>query len=132
MTKRLIDEHELSESELAESEATSLINSVNSHITKKILNSDAIDHIFCNRSLFIFYIPKISICETSTREKFRSDNFESIQMIVLDDQNKSRDVTPTRVLYLSQLQYNLISIIKLVKKRMKIFIRLSPQLSQLI
>ncbi len=70
----------------------SLVNSVNIHITRKILNSDIIDHIFCNRSLFIFYTPKISTCETNTKKKFRSDDFESIQIIILDDQDKVRDV----------------------------------------
>jgi hypothetical protein len=42
MIKRLIDEP---------SELT--VNSVNSHIIKKILNSDGINHIFCNRLSFI-------------------------------------------------------------------------------
>ncbi len=71
MVKRLIDEPELSESGLARSTGSSepIVNSVNSYITKKILNSGATNHIFCDRSLFISYTPKISIYETGTREK---------------------------------------------------------------
>jgi hypothetical protein len=42
MIKRLIDES--SESDLAE--LRSLVNSVNNHIIKKILNLDAIDYMF--------------------------------------------------------------------------------------
>ncbi len=127
MVKRLIDELELSESE-----TTSLVNSVNSHITRNILNSDAIDHIFCNQTSFITYTSKTSICETSKRKKFRSDEIESVQIMILNDQNKSRDVILIEVLYSSQLQYNLISIIKLVKKEIETFLRLSHLLSQLI
>jgi hypothetical protein len=78
MIKRLINE--LSESELAESETTSFVNSVNNHIIKKILNSDAIDHIFCNRSSFITYIFKIFICEIDTKKKFISERYESVVM----------------------------------------------------
>ncbi len=72
MIKRLIDEltSELSESETAESIESSelIVNSVNSHIIKKILNSDVIDHIFCNRSSFITYTFKISYAK-SERER---------------------------------------------------------------
>ncbi len=53
-------------------------------------------------------------------------------MIVLDDQNRACDVILTRVLYSSQLQYNLISTTKLVRKEVETFLRLSHQLSQLI
>ncbi len=126
MIKRLIDRS--SESELAEP----LVNSVNSHIIKKILNLDAIDHIFCNRSSFITYTPKISICETDTREKFTSEEYESVAMTLINENNQARDVTLTRVLYSSQLQYNLISTTKLAKKKVETLLRLSHQLSQLI
>jgi hypothetical protein len=85
--------------ELSKSRTTSLVNSINSHIIKKILNLDAIDHIFCNQSLFISYTSKTFIYETSTRKKFKSDDFESIQMIVLDNQNRPRDVILIEVLY---------------------------------
>ncbi len=126
MIKRLIDKS--SESELAEP----FVNSVNSHIIKKILNSDAIDHIFCNRSLFTSYTPKISTCETGTREKFTSERYKSVVMTLINEDNQARDVTLTRVLYSSQLQYNLISIIKLAKKEIETFLRLPHLLSQLI
>ncbi len=126
MVKRLIDEP--SGSGLAEP----LVNSVNSHIIKKILNSGAIDHIFCNRSLFTFYISKTFICETGTGEKFISEGYESIVMILTNEDNLTRDVILTRVLYSSQLHYNLISIIKLVRKRIETFLRLPHQLPQLI
>ncbi len=50
MIKRLIDEVESAGS--AESakliRSSSLVNSVNDHITRKILDSRATDHIFCN------------------------------------------------------------------------------------
>jgi hypothetical protein len=121
MIKRLIDES---------SELT--VNSVNSHIIKKILNSGAIDHIFCNRSSFITYTLKISICETGTGKKFTSEGYESVAMILINGDNQARDVTLTEVLYSSQLQYNLISITKLVRKEVETFLRLSYQLSQLI
>ncbi len=126
MIKRLIDEP--SESKLAKS----LVNSVNSQIIKKILNSDAIDHIFCNRSLFIIYTPKIAICETGTREKFTLERYKLVVMILISENNQARDVILIEVLYSFQLQYNLISIIKLVKKKIETFLRLSHQLSQLI
>jgi hypothetical protein len=47
MIKRLINENESFES------SELLINSVNDHIIRKILDSKTIDHIFCNRSSFI-------------------------------------------------------------------------------
>jgi hypothetical protein len=53
-------------------------------------------------------------------------------MILINEDNQTQDVTLTKVLYSFQLQYNLISITKLVKKRIEIFLRLSHQLSQLI
>jgi hypothetical protein len=132
MIKRLIDES--SESETAGSTESSelIVNSVNNHIIKKILNSDAIDHIFCNRSSFITYTPKIFICETSTGEKFTSERYESVAMTLINEDNQTRDVTLIEVLYSFQLQYNLISIIKLVKKEVETFLRLLHQLSQLI
>ncbi len=114
MIKRLIDE----------TESSLLVNSVNDHITRKILDSETIDHIFCNRSNFISYILKISICETSTREKFTAKNTESIQMKLIDDQNRSKLMILIEVLYSSQLQYNLISIIKLPKKKVETLLNL--------
>jgi hypothetical protein len=53
-------------------------------------------------------------------------------MILINGDNQARDVTLTRVLYSSQLQYNLINTIKLVKKEVETLLRLSHQLSQLI
>ncbi len=53
-------------------------------------------------------------------------------MTLINENNQTRDVTLTRVIYSSQLQYNLISIIKLVRKRIETFLRLLHQLSQLI
>ncbi len=53
-------------------------------------------------------------------------------MILINENNQTRNVTLTKVLYSFQLQYNLISIIKLVKKKIETFLRLSHQLSQLI
>jgi hypothetical protein len=114
MIKRLIDE----------TESSFLVNSINDHITRKILDSETTDHIFCNRSNFISYTLKISICETDTREKFTAKKTESIQMKLIDDQNRSKLVILTGVLYSSQLQYNLISIIKLVKKKIETLLSL--------
>ncbi len=113
MIKRLIDES----SEL-------LVNSVNDHITRKILDSETIDHILCNRLFFISYILKIFICETDTKEKFFAKNTESVQMKLIDDQNRSKLVILIEVLYSFQLQYNLIRIIKLVKKRIETLLSL--------
>ncbi len=109
-----------------------IVVSDNSHIIKKILNLDVIDHIFCNRSLFILYTSKTFICKSKTSEKFISKRYESVVMTLTYENNQTRDVTLTRVLYSFQLQYNLISITKLVKKGIEIFLRLSHQLSQLI
>jgi hypothetical protein len=53
-------------------------------------------------------------------------------MTLTNENNQARDVTLTGVLYSSQLQYNLISITKLVKKGVETFLRLPHQLSQLI
>ncbi len=85
MINRFIDEltSELFESRLAQP----LVNSVNSHIIKKMLNSGAINHIFCNRSLFISFIPKTSICETGTREKFILEKYESVIMTLINENN---------------------------------------------
>jgi hypothetical protein len=69
MIKRFINES---------SDSSFLINLVNDHITRKILDSEIIDHIFCNRSNFISYIFKIFICETDTKKKFIAKNIESI------------------------------------------------------
>jgi hypothetical protein len=128
MVKRLIDEPPGSD----QAESRPLVNSVNSHITKKILDSDATDHIFCNRSSFITYTPKISICETDTRDKFTSEGYESVAMTLINGDNQTRDVTLTKMLYSSQLQYNLISTTKLARKEIETFLRLPHQLSQLI
>ncbi len=128
MVKRLIDEPPGSD----QAESRPLVNSVNSHITKKILDSDATDHIFCNRSSFITYTPKISICETDTREKFTSEEYESVAMTLINENNQTRDVTLIEVLYSSQLQYNLISTTTLAKKGVETFLRLSHQQSELI
>ncbi len=69
MIKRLINKS---------SDSSFLVNSVNDHITRKILDSEIIDHIFCNRSSFISYTLKIFICETSTKKKFTAKSIESI------------------------------------------------------
>jgi hypothetical protein len=126
MIKRLIDEVESAGS--AESakliRSSSLVNSVNDHITRKILDSRATDHIFCNWSNFISYTLKIFICETGTRKKFTAESTESIQMKLIDDQDRSKLVILIEVLYSSQLQYNLISIIKLAKKRVETLLSL--------
>jgi hypothetical protein len=125
MIKPLINEIESAESSF-------LINSVNDHITRKILDSETIDHIFCNRSNFIFYTSKISICETDTEEKFTAKSTESVQMKLIDDQNWSKLVTLTEMLYSSQLQYNLISIIKLAKKKIETLLSLLIKTSKLL
>ncbi len=126
MIKRFIDES--SKSELTEF----LVNLINSYIIKKILNLDVIDQIFCNRSLFISFISKTFICEIDTRKKFISEKYESVIMTLINENIQTRIVTLTKVLYSLQLQYNLISIIKLVRKTIETFLRLSHQLSQLI
>jgi hypothetical protein len=113
MIKRFIDES-----------SESLVNSVNDHITRKILDSEIIDHIFCNRSSFIPYILKIFICEIETRKKFTAKNIESIQMKLIDDQDRSKLMILIEMLYSSQLQYNLISIIKLDKKKIETLLSL--------
>jgi hypothetical protein len=123
MIKRLIDEVESAEStELIRS--SSLVNSVNDHITRKILDSEATDHIFCNRSNFISYILKIFICEIGIEEKFTAKNIESVQMKLIDDQNRSKLVILIEMLYSFQLQYNLISTIKLAKKKIETLLSL--------
>jgi hypothetical protein len=104
--------------------SSSLVNSVNDHIIRKILDSKAIDHIFCNRSSFISYIFKIFICETGTGEKFTAEGTGSVQMKLIDGQNRSKLVILIGVLYSSQLQYNLVSIIKLVKKEVETLLSL--------
>jgi hypothetical protein len=109
MIKHLIDE----------AESSLLVNLVNDHITRKILDSEIIDHIFCNRSNFISYILKIFICETRTRKKFTAKNTELIQMKLIDDQDQLKLAILIDVLYSFQLQYNLISIIKLAKKKIE-------------
>jgi hypothetical protein len=115
MIKRLIDEL---------SKSSFLVNAVNNHIIRKILDSKATDHIFCNRSFFIIYTLKIFICETETREKFTAKNTESMQMKLIDDHNRSKLVILIEMLYSSQLQYNLISIIKLDKKKIETLLSL--------
>jgi hypothetical protein len=84
MIKRHIDEIESVESiELIRS--SFLVNLVNDHITRKILDSEITDHIFCNRSFFISYIFKIFICEIDTEKKFTAKRTKSIQMKFIDD-----------------------------------------------
>ncbi len=117
MIKHLINEIESVESIESFESSEFLVNSVNDHIIRKILDSKVIDHIFCNQSLFISYTLKIFICETNTRKKFTAKSTELIQMKLIDDQDRSTLVTLIEVLYSFQLQYNLISIIKLNKKR---------------
>ncbi len=115
MIKRFINES---------AKSSFLVNSVNDHIIRKILDSKTIDHIFCNRSSFISYIFRIFICETDTKKKFTAKNTELIQMKLIDDQNRSKSVILIEMLYSSQLQYNLISIIKLVKKKIETLLSL--------
>jgi hypothetical protein len=128
MIKRLIDEIESAES----AESSSLVNSVNDHITRKILDLKATDHIFCNRSNFISYTPKISICETGTREKFTAKSTESVQMKLIDGQDRPKLVILIGMLYSSQLQYNLVSTIKLAKKEIKTLLSLFIKTSKLL
>ncbi len=91
MIKHLIDE----------AESSLLVNSVNDHITRKILDFEITDHIFCNRSNFISYIFKIFICEIDTKEKFTAKSTESIQMKLIDDQNRSKLMILIEMLYSS-------------------------------
>ncbi len=123
MIKRLINES---------SESSFLINSVNDHITRKILDSKTIDHIFCNRSSFISYIFEIFICETRTKKKFTAKSIESIQMKLIDDQNRSKLMILIEMLYSFQLQYNVISIIKLDKKKVETLLSLLIKTSKLL
>ncbi len=53
-------------------------------------------------------------------------------MKLIDDQNRSKLIILIEVLYSSQLQYNLISIIKLVKKRIKTLLSLLIKTSKLL
>ncbi len=53
-------------------------------------------------------------------------------MILINENNQTRDVILIEILNSSQLQYNLISITKLVRKDIETFLRLFHQLSQLI
>jgi hypothetical protein len=122
MIKHLIDE----------AESSLLANSVNDHITRKILDSEITDHIFCNRSFFISYTLKIFICETDTKKKFTAKNTESIQMKLIDDQNRSKLVILIEMLYSSQLQYNLINIIRLAKKKIETLLSLLIKTSKLL
>ncbi len=131
MIKRLISESESVESDES-LESLFLVNSVNDYITRKILDSKIINHIFCNRSIFISYILKIFIYETSTKEKFTVKNTESIQMKLIDDQNRSKLVILIAMLYSSQLQYNLVSIIKLNKKKIETLFSLFIKTSKLL
>ncbi len=124
MIKRLINESVESAESAELIRSSSLVNSVNDHITRKILDSKTIDHIFCNRSSFISYTLKIFICETDTKEKFTAKSTESIQMKLIDEQNRSKLVTLIEMLYSSQLQYNLISTIKLAKKKIETLLSL--------
>jgi hypothetical protein len=58
MIKHLIDE----------AESLLLVNSVNDHITRKILDSETTNHIFCNRSNFTRTFSKFSSARR-TRER---------------------------------------------------------------
>jgi hypothetical protein len=131
MIKRLISEIKSVESAKS-SESSFLVNSVNDHITRKILDSKTAEHIFCNQSSFISYILKIFICETRTREKFTAKSTESNQIKHIDNQNRSKLVILIRVLYSFQLQYNLISNIKLDKKKVEILFSLFIKTSKLL
>jgi hypothetical protein len=106
MIKRLKSEVESAGSvESAELIRSSLlVNSVNGHITRKILDSEVIDHIFCNRSAFISYTLKIFICETGTRKKITAESTESVQMKLIDGQNRSKLVILIGMLYSSQMR----------------------------
>jgi hypothetical protein len=106
------------------SNSSFLVNSVNDHITRKILDFETTDHIFCNRSNFISYILNIFICEIDTKKKFTAKSTGSIQMKLIDDQNRSKLVILIEMLYLSQLQYNSINIIRLAKKRIETLLSL--------
>ncbi len=123
MIKRLIEKIESVES-VKLIRSSFLVNLVNDHITRKILDSEITDHIFCNQFAFISYILKIFICEIDTKKKFNAKSTESIQMNLIDDQNRSKLMILIEMLYSFQLQYNLISIIKLAKKKIKILLSL--------
>ncbi len=53
-------------------------------------------------------------------------------MTLINENNQARDVILIEVFHSFKLQYNLIIITKLVRKKIEIFLRLSHQLSQLI
>jgi hypothetical protein len=105
---------------------------INDQITKKILDFEIIDHIFCNKKLFCFFTLKFNSFETSTENKFKIDEVEKMILILIDEKEKKCIVTLNDVLYSSQLQYNLISTVRLIKSRVETMLRLSDRSFKLI
>jgi hypothetical protein len=105
---------------------------INDRITKKILNFEIIDHIFCNKKLFSFITLKLNSFETSTENKFKIDEVEKMILTLTDEKEKKCIVILNDVLYSPQLQYNLVSTVRLTKSRIETMLRLSGRSFKLI
>jgi hypothetical protein len=112
-------------------ELTSVIL-INDQITKKILDFEVIDHIFCNKKLFSFITLKFNSFETDTENKFKIDEVGRIILTLADEKEKKCIVILNDVLYSPQLQYNLISTMRLTKSRIETMLRLSDRPFKLI
>jgi hypothetical protein len=105
---------------------------INDQITKKILDSETIDHIFCNKELFSFITLKFNSFETGTGDKFKIDGVGRVILTLADEKGKKCTVTLNDVLYSPQLQYNLISTMRLTKSKIETMLRLSGRSFKLI
>jgi hypothetical protein len=83
-------------------ELTSVIL-INDQITKKILDFETINHIFCNKKLFSFITLKFNSFETNIEDKFKIDEVNRIILILIDEKEKKCIIILNDVLYSSQL-----------------------------
>jgi hypothetical protein len=106
--------------------------------SRKMLDLGATDHIFCNKESFISYENRPTTCETGTGERFISERIGTMKMTLMKKDDGSgrgdttQNVTLSKVLYSSLMQYNLISTIKLARKRVETLLSLLNQTSQLL
>ena len=116
------------------SHTSSIISLINQFIIKKIIDFETIDHIFCNKRLFISLTTSKSYTsfEIEIDDKFFINEMRTVILHLINEMRKTFNVFLHEVLFASTLQYNLVSTIKLAKSGIEIMLRLSDRSSRLI
>ena len=106
--------------------------SQNFPVTSVIIDSGAIDHFFCNRDLITTYTKYEHEFQTGTGEKIAAHDYGNVDVRLSDHEGNISILTVTIVSWASELGHNLLKIIPLAKKGMKVFLRKAGQPSAIV